>query len=202
MLPLKILITVVNILIMVFVIVPVLSITFIPLAIYRWFISILAKIIRPDFISIVSSRDSVFANDTVCTNPNSTIVICAFFEGDANLETFQRRMFQQLFGGNVTQSSQHKCARLMQYFENWGGFVFRKWEENFDIMNHVREWTNNNREIVTPQDLYHLRRKLLTEPYQPRRSYWETILVRNYQEAENKPMGMSNHINDNDTELA
>lgn len=90
----------------------------------------------------------------------------------------------------------------MQYFENWGGFVFRKWEENFDIMNHVREWTNNNREIVTPQDLYHLRRKLLTEPYQPRRSYWETILVRNYQEAENKPMGMSNHINDNDTELA
>lgn len=113
-------------------------------------------------------------------------MVILWFEENLDLDEIRNIAVQRLFGGNCSPSPKQKFAALLQYFENWCGFVFRKWEKNFDIKDHSREWIKPGNLILTQEDVYELRRKLLTEPFKSGKSAWEAVLVRNYQETESE----------------
>src|ERR1051326_8650079 len=79
-----------NILVVSTIIFPLLFIFLIPILCYRLCVLVASKVVRRDFVSIVSCADSIFANDKFNTCPHSTTLIACKIVGDIDLDTLRK----------------------------------------------------------------------------------------------------------------
>lgn len=104
--------------------IPVFIVLLHPLFIYRFIVIFLAKIIRPDLVGIVGTRDGVVGLDDLTKKCQCVLNIMLTYRGEPDLDqichVFQTKVMDVKYsknGGNVYEKFTH-------YYESWMGYAF------------------------------------------------------------------------------
>ena len=158
---------------------PLLLLTFQPIFLYRYLISKLSKFCKPELGKILNARSMVFAVDDLYVKPRAPLVLVSFVEGILNIEDF-RTHFQEkiLEGKNLNGELKH--PELQQYIFPWMGFYFWKWDPNFDLTNHIREYEGPIQyDFLNDRVITDIAAELVFKPFVREQSPWEILLFPN-----------------------
>ena len=160
----------------------VVAIIFIP---YRLLVFALAKLFRPDLVGFVKgSGDITFLYGTE-TIPTANVCVILTVDGSITSENLRKRFRDNVM--NVLQSDGTPLyAKLQQTVTRFMNYGFYRWEENFDLNDHVRDYDYMGDlalplNCVTENDLENVIGKLISLPYSSMKSHWEYLVVHNFQ---------------------
>lgn len=168
----------------VFIVVFILSLTtFIPVYLFRYLVTIARKICRPDLGKLVATRSAVIAGtDNPSNDPNWVLCVWLVLDGKLDFEQFRRNFYRNIILKR-TSSDQLHSPEYQQYFTNWLGFTFWKWEDKFDVKDHMRYlFPEDIDKTVTEEELRQIIKRLSWESFAPKKSPWEFLYVPNYKE--------------------
>jgi len=158
---------------------PAILLALIPVQLYRWSLMLYVKMFKKDIVRIMKGKNPVLAIDDIHTRPLCTIVGYGAFEG-ANAE----HMIQ--IARNCVDDTNPVTGELLhpethQYYEEWMGYMWWKWEKNFKTENHVIIW-EDGREATKPvleKDFMKIIAILEAKPFTKGTSPWEAIIINN-----------------------
>ena len=106
-------------------------------------------------------------------------------QGDITLMQL-RCLFEQRVLNNKDNRGVFVYRRLRQTWTQFCGYSFWKWNQDFDICNHVRLYDYKAPHLSLPspcreEDIQRVTAGLLEEPYMKGTSPWEVLLTRGYQ---------------------
>ncbi|CAG7721203.1 unnamed protein product, partial [Allacma fusca] len=163
-----------------FVLLPTILIFGLPIYFYRGVISQLRKILRPDLDKLVNTRSSVLAREDWTKNPQWNLVIWLTHEGLLDFEKFRKDFYndyvmQEDDNGNL------KFPEYQQHYYKWMGFLFWRWEDVFDMREHVRTYDGDHQASVVDKSRFlQIVKELTWKPWQARKSPWEFLQVAHY----------------------
>ena len=146
---------------------------------------IIAKIFRPDLSDIFAEPMGVnLSSEYIYRRPKSNVVVHYICDGQIQLEYF-RRQFQQRIINCCDPHGNLKYRKLRQTWTQFCGFMFWKWDKNFDLSNHIRMYDYTESEIAIPspcteEDLRRIAGNLVSRPYVKGRSPWEILIIPDY----------------------
>ena len=156
----------------------------VPLFIYRQLVVIAARIFRPDLANVVVSNQALLAHDTLHDEDKVTFNICTWhvFEDPLSVGNL-RKLVQENLVTRRKADGTLEFPEFQQYYEPFGGYLFWKWDRNFDVSNHVRyfERENGNDGVINEKELQKIISKLLTTRWPRNRSLWEILAINRYQ---------------------
>ncbi|CAL8093985.1 unnamed protein product [Orchesella dallaii] len=145
-----------------------------PVYIFR-LVAISTGKLRPSLGKILTPMDLItFENFHPDKAPKGSLVATALLEEDITVESVQR-----LFKDSLSQSSsnfQLLQPKLQQYQSYWLGFAFWKNDPDFQIQNHVVEYSNPVNNLGSVAEVHE---HLLNKTFVPKRSPWELLVLRN-----------------------
>jgi len=178
---------------------PIIFIVFLPIYFIRWAVSILAWCFRPDLGSMLNVRSAFFGPELVDGQESisANLVITYVFQGHLTTET--------VYGWFInlvkmrTEEGAYKYPELRQFACKWLGFVFWKWDEDWDVKNYVKYISidpksgaivegpllESSREIG-PNELRDIEREMVKRKYGDKLSPWEFRIIHNYRPKEGK----------------
>ena len=153
-------------------------------------VAVLAKIFRPDLPQLLGSFDVLPATGYPDKHPDNVIIFQFICNGQVPLD-FLRQQFQQRIINYCDQDGQLKYQKLRQVWTQFCGFLFWKWDENFHLNHHVRQYDLTEPELAisypcTEQALMNVMAGLLSKPFFSGRSPWEMLLLPDYQYLDDK----------------
>lgn len=176
---LEICLTVVALFVFIGVILPSIAIAFVPVQLYRWTLILYVKLFRKDFVRIMSGKNPVLAIDDIHGRPLCTIVGYGAFEG-AKAE----HMIQ--IASNCVEeydpaTNQPLHPETHQYYEEWMGYMWWKWEKNWQLDEHIIIWEDgrNPDKPVEEKDFMDIIAILEAKPFPKGKSPWEVVIVEN-----------------------
>jgi len=151
----------------------------------RFLSSKFAVFIDPSIYKIVSPEDALYVSHG--DDRNFRMMTCYFLEGIVTLEdlcsTFESRV---ILKKNDKENLQ--WPKLQQYIVHKLDFPFWKWDQSFDIRNHIHMLPIDpkSHKTETGVDLQKildvLEDSVLHKPFAARQSPWEVLLVQNVQD--------------------
>ena len=151
---------------------------------YRLLVIALARRFRPDLAGCVKGAgDSVFlyGSETV---PTANVCIVLILDGSVTSEEFRKRFRKNVI--NVLRPDGTPFyARLQQTTTRFMSYGFYRWDKNFNLNDHVRDYDHKGDlalpvTCVTEKDLQNVVGKLISLPYSPVKSHWEFLVVQNF----------------------
>ena len=168
-------------------------------ALFRFFVSKCLIHLNHRLSKILTSGAHIFAADDVSGNPNVNVVIMLTFKGPISVEEV-RDLFCQRILNLKTAKGDFFYPELQQSYHRWLGFIFWKWDKNFNLTDHIRlydhddlDWSNN---VVDENDLLRIRPTLMKKGWKVNKSPWEFLLIPNFNDAERAEnfLGDSNEV--------
>lgn len=154
-----------------------------PIFIYRLVIKILAKYFRPDFVKMISTSSSAFAQADSFDSPESTTIVQIIFDGTHNYKEFVKTFNSRMINAK-DQNGKILYPEFQQYLVDWCGYKFWKPVQDFDISDHIIE--EDTKEIMEQEDLVKIAEVLIKKPYDRNRSPWDFTLLQNVKTSNNK----------------
>lgn len=151
---------------------------------YRTFVSMLAKWLDPQITRILSGLSASLVRDYDChlSKPLSSIVVCMKCHGSHTFEQFCKELQEKFILRKSSHSkSELQFPELQQHFKRFMGYVFLRWDDNFDLQKHVRLLSSPIRTTTEFQEIW---QRLVIEPYQIGHSPWEAVFVEDYRDLE------------------
>lgn len=160
------------------VILPIIGLIFIPLHLHRWILMLYVKLFRKDFVRIMTGKNPVLAIDDVNSRPLCTIVGYGAFDG-ANVEHMVQVTSQCVNACDDTKQLLH--PETHQYYEEWMGYMWWKWEKDWKLENHISVWDEgkNTDSPVLEKDFMNIIAILEAKSFPKGTSPWEVVLVKN-----------------------
>ena len=156
----------------------------IPLLIYRQLVIITARIYNPDLTNIVAPQQQLLAHDRLHDEDKVTFNICTWqvLENPVCLNNL-RKLVQKNLIAQRKSGGKLEFPEFQQYFEQFGGYLFWKWDRDFDVSNHVRYFQNENGNngVTNEKDLQDIISNLLSTRWPRNRSLWEILVINRYQ---------------------
>ena len=164
---------------------PLLVVLYIFSLIAQKFAILLAKIFRSDLSHILAEHGVMFTLEHIYRRPKVNAVCYYICDGTVPLDHL-RRQFEQRIINYCDDHGNLKYRKLRQTWTQFSGFMFWKWERNFDLNNHVRMYDYTEPELAllspcTENDLKRLARTLISKPYVKGRSPWEIMVIPDYE---------------------
>ncbi|CAG7691929.1 unnamed protein product [Allacma fusca] len=164
------------------------------------FRTVLAKILlywRKDLSKILTTCAHVFAVDDVESRPNVNVVITLTFKGTITVQSLLELFQERIISLKNPEGSLH-YPELQQFYHQWMGFLFWKWDPNFDLQNHLRLYDYPDLKIVPQENISHgdlarINANLMRKSWAKGRSPWEFLVIPNFVEEEED----LSQINDN-----
>jgi len=165
-----------------FILVPTGLIVFSPVYIFRLFVSLIRPIFRPDLHSLIHTRSSVLSCDNYDKVPNWNLVIWLTQEGILDFNKYRKDFYQE-YVLQKDEKGNLKYPEYQQHYETWLGFQFWRWEDNFNIKEHIRRYDGKykNEPIVTDKILLKIIKDLTYQSWPEGKSPWEFLQIPNYQ---------------------
>ncbi|CAG7820444.1 unnamed protein product [Allacma fusca] len=155
---------------------------FLILYLWRQFVTVAGRILRPDLDSIVSARDAFFIHDDA--NRSHDQILISIVVNNIVSEHRVREMFQQRVFQLKDSKGSLAYKRLLQYWTRFWGYSFWKTDEDFDVCNHVRKFDYNKLGLPSPMNdslIKTVMPKFGDIPWKPNRSHWEVLIVSSYE---------------------
>jgi hypothetical protein len=159
-------------------ILPVFSILF--CTVYLWRCSLIGyvRIFRKNYARIMGGKNPVLAIDNIHTRPLNTIVGMGAFDGRLDLESAST-FVQNIMDARESRGGKLLYPEMHQYYEEWNGFIWWKWVKDFSIHKHVTLWVPKRDDEVSEADLIQIIGLLEARPFRKKASPWEVVIVRN-----------------------
>lgn len=176
---LEILLTIVAFFLFVGIMLPGIALALIPIQLYRWTLIAYVKLFRRDIVRIMTGKNPVLAIDDVTGRPLNTIVGYGAFEG-ASVEHMVK------ITSNCVEECHPVTKQLLhpethQYYEEWMGYLWWKWEKDWSLDKHVLVWGHgqNTDDPVMECDFMKIIAILEAKPFPPGQSPWQVVIVKN-----------------------
>ena len=162
--------------------IPVVVVIFLPFYIFRTFLAILKCLLRTDLDKLMHTRSSVLARDDHTGKPSWNLVVWLTQEGVMDLDKFCE-YFHKDYVLKKKPNGRFQFPEYQQHYEKWWGYLFWRWEENFDIKDHIREYDGVHKADVVDHDrLVQIVKELTWKPWNPKKSPWEFLQIKNFQD--------------------
>ena len=148
------------------VILPIVAVLCILSAVSQKFVDALAKHIRSDLSHLLDEFDLHYF---LHARPNVNIVKHFICDGQVQLD-YLREQFHRRIINCCDPDGNLKYRKLRQTWTQFGGYMFWKWDPNFDLNNHVRLYDYTEPELAIPmpcteEDLKRVMGSLISKPY-------------------------------------
>jgi len=161
----------------------------VPIYIYRFLITLLAKKLHPKTLGkAVTSFGNYFACEFLPSSinkpPRSAVVVSFVVDGHISIEgaraLFKRRWFNSE-SNNSDEGLSCRYPELQQYVVSWMGFLFWKQDLEFQLENHLKPHTLEGESDAEVEDnLCYFMEELLNKPFALHRSPWECYIISKY----------------------
>lgn len=157
-----------------------------PFYLYRFFVTLLAKLFRPDIIGIVSTRDGVVGLDDVTQKCECVLNLLFVYTGEPDINLIRYVFQKRVMDIKNPSGSGYSYEKFKYYYEFWLGFAFWKQEDDFRLEKHIRfcEQTESKaseqNNSTTEEDFLKILGPLSTQIFPPKMSPWEILIVKNY----------------------
>ncbi|CAG7830045.1 unnamed protein product, partial [Allacma fusca] len=105
---------------------------------FRTIIKILAKLLRPDLGPILNGMSASIALDNF-KKPKYNLAMYFIIDGSLSIDNFQGQFFETVLTKRTPLGNLY-YPELQQTVGTFLGFSFRRWETNFQLRNHVRQY--------------------------------------------------------------
>jgi hypothetical protein len=167
---------------------PLFLLLLLPIYAFRLFVAKVVIHCYPRIDKILTTRSSCSGAEPLYTSPKCSLVICGIAEGRIDTDQFQILWKSRLLEAKDADGKLTK-PEFQQYVTKRLGFLFWKWEENFDISKHVREYDGklklqfrNGTLPISPETVTMVTDELIYKPFVPKTSPWEVLLIHDFQE--------------------
>lgn len=173
----------------------------IQLHLFRKLLSLVARLMDPDLSKIVNAYGHITSRDFEewSTKPSHFITTVFKFKGNVTLEESRQLILQKWVLKTLDENpSQLEYPELQQYCTKRLGYLFYKWDREFDISKHVKLYSdklllpNPETDVVNETKLMRIWESLIVAPISDKKSPWEFFLVPNYE----PPKGTTQSSND------
>jgi hypothetical protein len=156
-----------------------------PIYLIRFVVAMARKLFRPDLGKMITTRSAVIATDNPSKNPQWNLCVWLVLEGDFDFERFRENFLSNIVykkdaGGTLLH------PEYQQFYKRWIGFLFWKWEEKFDIKEHMRylfsKDENCKSKPTSDEELKKIIKDLTAKPFEQGKSPWEFLFLPNYLE--------------------
>ncbi|CAG7836659.1 unnamed protein product [Allacma fusca] len=162
---------------------PLLIPVFLLFGLYRFFVQILAVLFRRDLVSYVRGPGIPMALEHLTVkNSKFNVIVVAIFEGNLTLEQVLG-IVEKRAADMVKPNGEKLYPELHQYWVNFMGYLFWKWDENFSFKNHIRNYEPDNLRESRPlreKDMEQILSELMPMKWTAGQSPWEAIRISNY----------------------
>jgi len=150
------------------------------LVFYLWRLLLMAYVhFSGDYIRIMDGKNPVLAIDDLHGKPLCTIVGMGAFDGRLDFPS------ASAYVSNIVNAKAPTGILLnpefQQFYEEWLGFIWWKWEVDFRLTDHVKLWDSSEltNGIAEEKDVMKIIHLLEGLPFQKGKSPWEVIILRN-----------------------
>ncbi|CAG7818131.1 unnamed protein product [Allacma fusca] len=144
---------------------------------YRTYVALLSKFLRPDLDSFVTGLCSSFLGKTP-QESSSNFIFCFVVNG--NISEYRiREMFLERVVNLKDSKNNFIYKRLSQYWTTFLGYAFWKTDKSFKLSNHVRKYDYDHVISTKPTDEDNLKKvfeDLLMAPWKSYQSNWEVLV--------------------------
>lgn len=158
----------------------------IPIYIYRWILTQYIKLFKSSYGEMLDPFDSALEENYSETKPKSTLVFSFVLEGAIELQHLRNLFVQNILQAKISDKKDHnehlRYPELQQYQVDFGGYRFWKDDLSFNIANHISELMYSH----DSNFLTKVHQELVNKLFPKDRSPWEVILVKNYENNENR----------------
>ncbi|ODM92649.1 hypothetical protein Ocin01_14035 [Orchesella cincta] len=141
------------------VILPVFLFLMVPCYIYRFIVAQLAKVLNPGLGKLLCTRSALCAVDDLYTYPKCTLLGVAIVGGEVDAEQMREAMVRKVIEAKGKHGN-HIYPEFQQFFHQWMGFLFWKWEKDFRIEEHITYYEPSLNHQVNDKELVQLRHDL------------------------------------------
>lgn len=160
--------------------VPLTLLFIVPCLIYRELLSLYAKWWKPSLGKLLCGRSALAAIDDIYTQPLCTLLGVAVCSGDIDVNHLKADIVRRCVKCKDPKTGQLLYPELQQYFSYFGGYLFWKWEKDFNIDDHVSVYEPSETREMSELDLINCRVELISKPYKKGVSPWEFVVMKNY----------------------
>ena len=165
-----------------------------PIYLCRVLVSFLSKWLRPDLNKLVVTRSSIMAVDDWNQSPKCNLVLSFGFEGSLDMDSFLKEIDLKVIR-RKGENGELVHPEMQQYFESWLGFIFWKWEEDFQISKHMFYYNeSSNDQSYSTTDVTKIENTMIYKPFPPKASPWEVLVIPNYKPDFDKTPGIRKSI--------
>jgi len=150
----------------------------IPFGLFRYTFHKLTTWWEPSVGKIVSLRGTVFAIDTLYTQPKASVVIGLIFQGPIDLTLLKKRVRLNLLKRTLP-NGELQYPELKQYLNKRMGYYFWKNDPTFDLSRHVM--THKSKlSTYSDSDIKEIYEQLIHKPWEVNRPLWDMRIVSNF----------------------
>ncbi|CAL8125044.1 unnamed protein product [Orchesella dallaii] len=155
---------------------------FLPFYIFRTILSFLVKWWDPQVSRVLTGLSASLLRDFEShqVKPLSTIVVCLKGRGELTFPEFREQFNKQIILRRDPLNKQAlQFPELQQYYKNCMGYMFLKWDQNFNIADHIHLYENGKNNVIRRDEIMKIWQELMVKPFQKNKSPWEAILLQN-----------------------
>lgn len=172
-------------------VVPLFAAFMIPMYIYRGLIIILQKVLHPEWIGIMNSRDALVGLDDTTKRCECMIVASIVFRGVPDMHKIRQHFQKNVIDAKNAQGGLW-YKKMTYYYENWMGFPFWRKEQDFKLEEHVRlfdyavkrnkvvDRAGREEAYVTEDEVLRCFGEIEKLPFGKGQSPWEILVLPNY----------------------
>ncbi|CAG7820995.1 unnamed protein product [Allacma fusca] len=158
---------------------PWILILFLPIYTWRYILGKLNSTFHPKEGNILSTKSAVFAADDMYCKPKCPLLVLFLIEGKMSLSKLREKVQEDMINKRKV-SGDFTYPELQQCISKWMGFYFWRWDKQFEIKNHVKNYEGSLRNQVCEEDsLPILVNDLTNQPFKKGHSPWEIVLLSN-----------------------
>ena len=169
---------------------PIFLLFLLPIYGFRYLVSKVVVLCDSKIDKILTTRSSCSGAEPIYKFPKCALVTAIIVEGTLSLDEF-RHIFQTRVIEPKDSNGKVRKPEFSQYVSKHCGFLFWKWEEHFDINQHLRSYEGklkyqflNGTRAINQDSIMEICDDFVYKPFKPLTSPWEGFVINNYQESD------------------
>ena len=182
---------------------PIFLLFLLPIYGFRFVVSRLVVLCDSSIDKILTTRSSCSGAEPIYKGPKCSLIVVNIFEGTLSVDEY-RHVYQTRVIDSKDVNGKFRKPEFQQFVTKRCGFLFWKWEENFDIKKHIRAYDGkfkdqflNGSKPVNLETITEVTDELVYQPFKRLKSPWEALLIHNYRESDpvsGEPVGPASTV--------
>jgi hypothetical protein len=144
---------------------------------WRKLVVVLAKMFKPSLGEMLSTLGTLMTFDDLYGRPRCNVLLDICADGELTAEQYQLAFLE--FEERASKDDL-VYPELKQGLTSWMGYWFFQNDADFDVKNHIKEYSHPGKERYTEEDVIEMKEELMQGSWTKGRPMWEIFVINNY----------------------